>query len=275
MLRKGVTIDQSSRKKLSFIFSSSGTGEIYQRLDGIYFNTDQNWVAQNHPILQTYRNAHGVIFQSNFNKELVTRYFSEHPNACVIHNGADLEAIAAAESITADLGSRLECNGDIWCCASSWRPHKRLNENIRFFQEHSSSNDILVIAGEYEKKTKDKKIRYIGNVTQETLYSIYKMSKYFIHLAWLDHCPNVVCDARGAGCHIICSSSGGTFEVAGLGATIITEEDWDFKPLRLYSPPELDFSKKTSNKYESTNDMNIVSDFYLDFIFRTNYATNS
>ena len=46
------------------------------------------------------------------------------------------------------------------------------------------------------------KLRQIVN----TLLSLYKRSKYFIHLAWLDHCPNVVVDARASGLIVIGST---------------------------------------------------------------------
>ena len=42
------------------------------------------------------------------------------------------------------------------------------------------------------------------------IYKMYKASTHFVHLAWLDHCPNVVVDARASGCKIVCSSAGGT-----------------------------------------------------------------
>ena len=68
--------------------------------------------------------------------------------------------------------------------------------------------------------------------------------KYFLHLSWLDHCPNVVVDARSCGCQVICSSTGGTKEIAGEDAIIIEEDEWNYEIVDLYDPPELDFSKK-------------------------------
>ena len=73
--------------------------------------------------------ATGVIFQSNFNKELTFKYFGPHNNYAIIHNGADIELINSVEKIQID---KYE---NIWSCASSWRPHKRLDENIRYFLE--------------------------------------------------------------------------------------------------------------------------------------------
>ena len=73
-----------------------------------------------------------------------------------------------------------------------------------------------------------------------SLLSLYKRSTTFLHLAYLDHCPNVVVDAQAAGCRIVCSSSGGTSEIVSKGI-VINEAEWDFKPTKLYKPPLMDF----------------------------------
>ena len=50
--------------------SNHSSDRLFQRLDGIYFNTDFDFNRQNQNILATYKKAHGVIFQSEFNKKL-------------------------------------------------------------------------------------------------------------------------------------------------------------------------------------------------------------
>lgn len=109
------------------------------------------------------------------------------------------------------------------------------------------------------KSRKNERIFYVGEVSVPNLVSLYKRSKCFLHLAWLDHCPNVVVDARTAGCQIICSSAGGTREIAGLNGIIIEEPEWDFKPVKLYQPPTLNFSNKVKNTYDTEYNMNVVS----------------
>ena len=237
---------------------------LFQRLDGIYFNLAQSYKIQNSNIQRTYNNATGVIFQSNFNKALTTKYFDKHRNSTVIHNGADTEYI---ESVPPLENLKLDKFENIWVCASSWRPHKRLTENIRYFLEHSSENDCLVIAGQKNESIfKNERIFYVGNISVLQLTSLYKRSKYFIHLAWLDHCPNVVVDARASGCQIICSSSGGTKEIAGPSAIVLEENEWDFSPVELYNPPPLDFNKKIKNDWETGYNMNDVTKKYVNFL---------
>lgn len=252
--------------QLSFIqMNTWSRAPLVQRLDGIYFNSRQDWQALNGPIMDTYERATAVIFQSDFNRRLSERYFGPHRNGHVINNGTDIVHIANTRPL-----KYLDNFENVWCCASSWRPHKRLSENVRYFMEHAGPSDCLVIAGgvdDTSKLPRDERIFFVGDLPWETLISLYRRSKYFIHLAFLDHCPNVVVDARAAGCHIICTSSGGTQEVAGLNSTIIEElVPWDMSPLDLYVPPALDFSRKLVGTYDKNISIETVADQYIDIM---------
>jgi len=237
---------------------------MFQRLDGIYFNSAFDYKKQNENIKRTYDMADGVIFQSEFNKKLTSHYFGLHPNHIVIHNGADMETI--------DNTPALEFNRyeSLWSCASSWRPHKRLDENIRYFLEHSSPYDGLMIAGDvpFDQRVKEDRIHYVGVLNQKQLFALYKRTERFLHLAWLDHCPNVVVDARACGCQVICSSAGGTREIAGPNAIIVEEDEWNLEPIELYSPPKLNFQKKLDNVKETCYNINMpyVAKQYIDFM---------
>jgi len=251
--------------QLSFIMASQDLGmPIIQRLDGIYFNSEQDWKSLNEPIKKTYDISSGVIFQSNFNKQLSEKYFGEKILSTVINNGTDLSLI---EKITPLSHPAIDGFENVWSCASSWRPHKRLKDNVRYFLECAGEKDCLVIAGsnpDYE--IKHERVFYVGNLEWEQLISLYKRSKYFIHLALMDHCPNVVVDARAAGCKIVCSSSGGTKEIAGINSVIVKDMEWDFVPFRLYQPPELDFGALCEPpQIEKSIDIKDVADSYLSF----------
>lgn len=229
------------------------------RLDGIYFNSAMDYNQLNFNIKHTYDRSQGIIFQSEFNKKLITKYFGQHDNTIVIHNGADIETISQIPKYKHNYNN-------LWICASQWRPHKRLHENIRYFLDYKEDGDHLVVAGNTSTQIEDPRITYVGQLNQHQLYSLYKSAKYFLHLAWLDHCPNVVVDARACGCHIICTDAGGTIEIAGPNSTIIHENEWDFNPVMLYQPPVLDFSKKIDNTYNVDYDMTTVSQKYLTFL---------
>ena len=213
------------------------------RLDGIYFNSAQDYNQQNKSIFYAYSNADAVIFQSDFNRQLIENWFGKHKNGSVIHNAPDLEITRRANS---DFWNnrpelpRVKKGVEVWSCASSWRPHKRLRDNIRYFMEMADDKAIFLIAGEGAKdsdfsEAKDllgKRIFYLGNLDYITLLSLYRRSSTFVHLAYLDHCPNVVVDALACDCHVVCSSSGGTKELVNKGkGTVIIEDPWDYAPI--------------------------------------------
>ena len=230
-----------------------------QRLDGIYYNVRFNFEEQNRNIKRTYDESDSVIFQSEYGKELVENFFGVHKKSAVIHNGADLKTILKSKALPIDKTDR-----KIWSCAASWRPHKRLSENIRYFLEHKESNDLLLIAGDVKEKFKDSSVCYLGTINQERLYSLYKATDYFLHLAWLDCCPNVVVDARACGAQIICSDSGGTKEIAGKNAIVLQEGKWDYTPIDLYNPPKLNFNKLVDNSFDSVYDIEKVAKLYIN-----------
>jgi glycosyltransferase involved in cell wall biosynthesis len=225
------------------------------RLDGIYFNSEQDFKQQNAPIKFAYDNADAVVFQSNFNKKLTEAWFGPHRNGHVIHNAADSAFINLPDlkqGVIPKFANEMfwpwDHDAEVWSCAASWRPHKRLLQNVLYFLDHAPDNSVFAIAGglgldEAKQYTSmSPRIYVLGDLQYPQLISLYHRSTTFVHLAYLDHCPNVVIDAQAAGCKIICSSTGGTHEVVDNGIMIL-EDGWDMKPCTLYNPPNMDFSK--------------------------------
>ena len=255
--------DEKPDIQLSFIQTTRKIAPLIQRLDGIYFNSEQDWKTQNKPIQQTYNISNGVIFQSNFNKQLTEKYFGKKDKFKVINNGTDLDLISKIPALS---DPQLDNFENVWSCASSWRPHKRLAENVRYFLENSKEDDCLIIAGSNpDYQISHDRIFYTGNLEWPQLISLYKRANYFLHLALMDHCPNVVVDARASGCKIICSSSGGTKEIAGDNSVIIQDMEWDYLPFKLYDPPKLDFSKKIKQEFQCSIDIKDVASKYFNF----------
>jgi glycosyltransferase involved in cell wall biosynthesis len=243
---------------------------LIQRLDGIYYNNDSrygDWWIQNQPISTTYSNAHGIIYQSNFSKRLVETFFEKKDEefTTVIGNGVNLDIIKNVNPMQIDdLQDKI-----VWGCASNWRPHKRLSENIRYFLEVAPSNAIFLIAGDRPQNyIEHERIFWLGNLNWNMLISLYKCIDTFVHLAYHDNCPNVIVDARAAGCKIVCASCSGSPEIAGPDAVVIDEDDWDPQPIELYNPPKLDFTRARKNNIDSSIDIRDVVTRYIDFIKR-------
>ena len=257
---KGVTLSNQAEADVEFCLIQQQLPKVKPmilRLDGIWFNSEQEYNKQNAPIIYSYNNADAVVFQSKFNKVLIEAWFGKHKNSHVIHNASDEKLINAANKQF--WNSKLGIDTEVWCCASNWRPHKRLRENIRYFLEFAPKNATLAIAGALHMDEAkqimriDKRIVLVGDLDYMSLLSLYKRCSTFIHLAYLDHCPNVVVDAQASGCKVICSSSGGTQEVVSNG-TIVLEDEWDMKPCKLYKPPPMDFTRTIPAK-DSSGDM--------------------
>lgn len=233
-----------------------------QRLDGIYFNIDQDYQSLNNLIRLTYNSADAVIFQTEFNRSLIETWFGKHQNGNVIRNGTDCDRI---ESIQPAVHLIFDQFSQIWTCAAAWRPHKRLNENIRYFLDFAPQDSALVVMGKDAETwlINHPRIFYVGHVSWEQQISICRRASTFLHLAWLDHCPNVVVDAVASGCNVVCTTSGGTKEIAGKGAMLVHDDEWDFKPLRLYHPPTLDFGKITKNDFSAKiRIQDVANDYY-------------
>ena len=238
--------NESPSVRLSFIQSRNDFSPNVLRLDGIYFNSAQNWEKMNEPILSSYRHADAVIVQSKFDRKLIETFFGSRENLYVVHNGTNFDAID--QILPAEINVDRE---KVWMCASAWRSHKRLIDNIRLFQNFSQTDHVILVAGsdaqQYlsENNIVDDRIKILGDLSWPQLISCMKASKFFVHLSWLDHCPNVVIDARASGCEIFCSSEGGTKEVAGLNASVVKEDEWKMAPTQLYQPPPIsEFSLK-------------------------------
>ena len=253
--------------QLSFISTARKYAPVVLRLDGIYFNTEQDWKRMNKPIRRSYNDAEAVIIQSEFDLQLITKYFGDRDNLHVISNGTMLDKI---ESIARIDDVKLEKYSEVWCCASHWRPHKRLNDNLRYFNEHAPEDACIIIAGNIgdnlDESLKDDRMFFVGDIVWTQLVGLFKRSDKFVHLSWLDHCPNVVVDARACGCQIVCSSAGGTREIAGSDAIVVAENTWDFSPTELYSPPPLDFSRISNTGIDSNLDMKVCAQRYLDVL---------
>ena len=228
---------------------------MVMRLDGIWFNSDQNYNQQNAPIKFSYQNADAVIFQSQFNKKLTEAWFGKHKNNHVIHNCTDIKIINDINAHYWD--NKFGKDTEVWSCASNWRPHKRLRENVRYFIRFAPKNAVFAIAGSLpmdrakEIMSYDRRIHLMGDLDYTSLLALYKRSSTFVHLSYLDHCPNVVVDAQAAGCKIICSSTGGTSEIVYNGK-IVKETTWDFTPTRLYYPPKINFDNFTEIQKQYT-----------------------
>lgn len=259
---------------LSFIqqrYRGTTAGRRVLRLDGIWTKPDK-FVENNKEIAQAYKNYDAVIVQTEYDKKMIEKYFGLRDKVFVIHNGIDFDYVSKIPA--ADMS---DANADkIFVCAASWHPQKRLEDNIRLFQhirKKECKNSYLLILGKIGYNlniSKDmlENVVHLGQKSHEECLSIYKSSDYFIHLAWMDHCPNVVVEALACGTPVICSNSGGTKEIVRDSGLIIKEKyDFNYELFDFDKPWDMDIKDfKLSNIKVSNSHLDIskIAEKYID-----------
>lgn len=241
LLNKGYKWDRLY-PNVSFIFVK-GLFRLFTtnilRLDGLYFdseNTLGNSDKLNRPIFKAYKKADGIIFQSEFDRQLYYQFMGNNQKPYrVISNGVPPEFNPLGEKVDYGFEKTL-------ICSSSWRAHKRLDCIIRGFLEYGNPNVGLVVLGEGVREFKrHPNIKYLGKIAPEELPKYLRGGDAFIHLSWLDHCPNAVVEAIACGLPVLCSHNGGTKEIVrSNGIVIQCEEEYDFRKTAVYKPPKCD-----------------------------------
>lgn len=224
------------------------------RLDGIAFDaalTDNELEARNKDIVDGIRQASGIVFQSEFSKQLVSRFIGipDVPHV-IIPNGIDLSQF---NSLGPDKRVSLGIPEDtfVFVTSAKWRSHKRLSATISLFEKFRNEyceNSALIILGDLSTEACKKidGVHYIGHVQPNDLPQWYRTGDVFLFLSWLDNCPNSVLEAMASGVPVLCTNQGGTKELVlrtGLGIVSEADQEFTFKKVRLYEPPRPDEAK--------------------------------
>jgi len=226
--------------------------KVIQRLDGIWFRP-QDFHTKNRNIKALYEKADAVVFQSQFDKTMIEKWWGSNDERwrphTVIGNGIDLTRL---DKVTIPELVKIRATYDkVFVCSSNWHPQKRLGANIRLFDHIRRTlfpNSCLFIMGANPNvMTTDPHVFYTGTQPPEVYLQVFSVADWMIHLAWADHCPNVVVEALSQGTPIVCGAVGGTKELIGLGAygMILSEPRYDFELSDYDNPPDIDVTQLT------------------------------
>jgi glycosyltransferase involved in cell wall biosynthesis len=216
--------------------------KVVHRLDGIWFKPDE-FETRNARIKATYDVADAVVWQSDFNRQQISKWWGEPKLSSVIHNGVRLEP---ETKIIIPVLAEVRNNYDkVFVCSSNWHPQKRLSANIELFKHLRESfypNSCLIVMGEHpDVFVASPNIFYTGGLTEKQCMQTYAIANWMIHLAWLDHCPNVVVESLSQGTPVICSEHGGTKELVGsFGLVMHEQRPYDLTLEDYDNPPEID-----------------------------------
>ena len=238
--------------------------KVVQRLDGIWFKPEE-FAIKNSGIYELYMQADAVVWQSDFDRDMTTRWWNVPKGVGeVIRNGIDTTPLT--ELTIPALSKMVQDYERIYVCSSNWHPQKRLRANVELFERLNARrpNSCLIIMGkDPDVRTPSRHIFFTGPVGPDVYMQVYAAASWMLHLAWADHCPNVVIEALSQGTPVVCSSVGGTKELIGTYGKVLQDQPYDFELADYDNPPVLDLSQiddlpdRSELNYSSIADINI------------------
>ena len=231
-IKRSVTNKGRCNVQLSFVRIRERKGlPIVLRIDGIYYDLDEDFTSRNSEISLSNSIADGVIYQSNYSKTLCEKFLTPRKKGSlcrVIYNGIDLNWC----------GERKQHDGINIVVSGKWRRHKRLKEIISLFLEFLKivPNSTLHILGKLHdnKEVKHPRIIYYGMVDRTIVGQVLNISDFSLHLSKRDSCPNSVVECIGAGIPTITTDKcGGATEMCSMvdGCVVCSGDfDNDFQP---------------------------------------------
>lgn len=236
-------VDKGGDADVSLVFiEPSGqqlARRVVQRLDGIWFKPDE-FATRNAKIKALYHVADAVIWQSEFDRGMTNHWWDYPRSGRVIHNGIEHKQPPENSAM-----KRLRtAYNKVFVAASNWHPQKRLRSNVEMFfhLKNSFPNSCLIVMGmNPDCYVPNPDIYYTGSLAHEDCLSVYAVADWMLHLAWLDHCPNVVIEALSQNVPVICAASGGTPElVKQFGIVVAEQKPYAFELADYDAPPTID-----------------------------------
>ena len=163
------------------------------------------------------------------------------PNT-VISNGAPVDTMNSISKAESDTAFNV-------ITASRWRPQKRLTDIVECFLGADIPDSTLFVAGNLKQSDLNlgryqgnAKIKFLGVLSQPQLQGYLHLANSFVHLSWIDWCPNSVVEAICSCKPVITNNVGGTHEIVAPSNGFVCDIDkpYDLNPVKLYVPPKFD-----------------------------------
>jgi glycosyltransferase involved in cell wall biosynthesis len=253
--------------------------KVVQRLDGIWFKPGE-FNTKNAGIKKLYERADAIVFQSLFDRRMIEKWWGSNEErqhrSPVIGNGIKLQPI---NQVTIPELARLRASYEkVFVCSANWHAQKRLRSNIELFDHLRKTqfpkSCLFIMGSNPDVQVTDPHVFYTGSQLPEVYMQVFAVADWMIHLAWADHCPNVVVEALSQGTPIICGEVGGTKEMIAHGAygVVLKEASYDFELTDYDNPPKIDVTQVTflPSRHEldyaaiPTIDISNVANQYID-----------
>lgn len=218
-------------------------GPVVQRLDGIYFNTDDlETDLKNKNIIKTYKKATGVVFQSNLAKEIITKNFGKPPKKnTVIHNGTIIERDLTKESFSEEfpkIANKIFNFNKRIISTAKWRQIKRPESVVEGSIEYIKNNrdTCLVLVGDCDNNYYINKYRefsdnilFLGKVENRLVRYLQVFSDVCLNLSFTDSQPSNSIESLAHGTPVVTTKYQGTVDIMKENSGVILDVDnWNY-----------------------------------------------
>lgn len=221
-------------------------GPVVQRLDGIYFNTDDDSMDSNANILKTYQSSAGVIFQSSLAKSIVsTNFGTPSRRSEVIVNGTfiddKIDPLASIQINAPKIFKHVARFEKRLMCVGKWRQIKRLSSIVKGAQEYIADHPDtgLLIVGPMSEQDRERyadlspNIVCLGHVPNEIVRHLQMTAHCCLNLSFTDSCPSAVIEALANGTPCVVTKFQGVIDVMknGKDGVILDWDEWNYRPI--------------------------------------------
>jgi glycosyltransferase involved in cell wall biosynthesis len=244
----GITVADPDDYDVALVFIEPTTRldkrkPFVQRLDGFWMKPEQMASGMNGGIKHCYEQATCVVWQSDFDRKMSLKHFGAKEGV-IIRNGIEIKPSIVRSEQLIEMRAKYD---KIFVCSANWHPQKRLRDNVEVFRHiraNQYQNSCLIVLGNNpDYHVADKGIFYTGSIRHDLCAEVYSIADWMIHMAYLDHAPNVVVEAIAQGCPVLCASNGGTREqielAEGNGIVIKEEQEFDYSLVDYDNPPRI------------------------------------
>jgi len=199
-----------------------GCKTVYRAASVYYNSCERKRRGLNKKIAAAIRTSDLVIYQTHFARKLCEKVLGKYYNykvkarkRVIIINGFDKSEYDKVASAKKKRQHRFIACSD-WTVAV-----KRGDVVVRAFCKAKIKDAELIMIGKIvpkemgiaRKHIKSGKIKTLGPRPDSVVMSYLKSEAIFVHLSYVESCPNAVVEALSFGCPVVCNNIGGTPEV--------------------------------------------------------------
>lgn len=177
--------------------------------------------------LKSIRYSQGIIFLSKFAENMISKYIDlSGKHTAILYHGIPEETNGHQDH---EVIHQYNIPSEFILCVSHIYRYKNLLQLVQGYIEASrigAGLPSLVVAGakydlKYMKRIEKivsgvgfgNRIKFLGSINEKNLGALYRCCKFFVFPSILENCPNILLEALGHGCAILCSNAGVMSEI--------------------------------------------------------------